>query len=147
MSLYVCNKDAISYIIISNPFEIGKTMKYSKFGTLNAKGITTNKRKRVIIATLENSTPAILNELLEITWLGKWKVECYVPNRDKHKVGVIWPVWDNTDLLKVKDVLSCNYKVHASKRLKNVSRQGWIASSNVKIILRDCTAKWSNFRA
>ena len=79
---------------INNPFEIVNAIEKSKFGKLNVNNITTNKWKGLIIATVENSAPAIISELLAVKKLGEWYVDCYIPNRDRFKTGVTWPIGD-----------------------------------------------------
>ena len=94
-----------SKALINDHFEIVAAVEKSKFGRLNVNNVKTNKRKGLIIATVENSTPAIIAELLAVTSLGKWKVECYLPNKDKFKARVFWPISESTDIEKAKEII------------------------------------------
>ena len=124
--------------LINNPFEIVKTMEDSKFGRLNVNKISTNKRKGLIVATVEKSTPAVLSELLAVKRLGNWDVECYIPAHLKYKVGVIWPIGQDTDLGKVKEIISQKYRVNAVDRLKrNIPGQGWLPSNTIKVVFEE----------
>ena len=74
--------------LLNDPIEIVSAIKQSKFGVLNIIDIKTNKRKGLLVA--EFSKPGyIIEELLNVKHLGKWEVECCIPNRDKYSVGVI----------------------------------------------------------
>ena len=65
-------------------------------------------------------------------------MECYLPNKDKYKIGVIWPVSGNTDLDRVKEMVAQQYKIYSIERLKkNTSENGWVPSSTLKLVFEE----------
>ena len=119
--------------MLNDPIEIVSAIKNSKFGRLNVTEIKTNKRKGLLVAEVRKPK-TVVEELLNVKHIGKWEVQCYLPNCDKFTVGVISPVSMNSDLKQIQDLLSANYNIHAIERLKKKSpEQGWIPSTAVKI--------------
>ena len=106
---------------INNPLEIISVIKNSKFGKLYVDDITTNKRKGILVAKIKNPTDAIILEL-SFKALGNWPVMCYVPNRDRFRIGVISPVSIDTDIKQLKDNISTKYKLEGVERLKQYTQ-------------------------
>ena len=69
--------------LINNPIEVVSAVDNSEFCKLNANDIKTNKLKCLLVAHLKVATVSIVEELLKIQNLGKWKVSRYIPNKDK----------------------------------------------------------------
>ena len=104
--------------LINDPVEIVTAIEVSKFGKLIISDIRTNKRKGLLIANVKNCTQSVIDEHLNVQYLGKWKVTCYRPNRDIFKSGVISPINTDTDLDKIKQIISKKHKITAVERLK-----------------------------
>ena len=106
--------------LINDSVEIVTAIEASKFGKLNISDIRTNKRKGILIANVKNCTQSVIYELLNVQYLGKWKVKCYRPHRDIYKAGVISPINTNTDtdLDKIKQIISKKHKITAVKQLE-----------------------------
>ena len=60
--------------LINDPIEIVSAVDNSKFDKLNVTDIKTNKRKGLLVAHLKDATSSIVEELLKVQNLGKWKV-------------------------------------------------------------------------
>ena len=119
--------------LINNPIEIVTAVEESKFGKLNVKDIKTNKRKGVLVAYVKGATTAIVEELVQVQNLGRWKVHCYVPNKDKFKLGVISPISTSSDIQKIKLILMKSHKIHAIERLNKRVNNEWVPSTSLKI--------------
>ena len=76
----------------------------------------------------------MVDELLKVTHLGKWEVECYIPNRERFKSGVISPISISSDIALIKDIIATKYKVHEVERLNRRTDQGWVPSTALKVI-------------
>ena len=121
--------------LINNPLEIINRIKNSKFGKLNINDITTNKRKGLLVAKIRNPTDAIMLELLQVKALGSWPVHCYVPNRDRFKIGVISPISTDVDIRALRELMATDYKLEAVERLnKHTSDGTWVPSLSVKLV-------------
>jgi hypothetical protein len=122
--------------LLNNPIELAAVLDGSPFGKYKMKDIRTNKRKNIITAEIENPTKEILQELLSVTCLGKWKVNCSQPNSEIHKYGVISPVSINADLEQIKaqmKVRQSNAEIYNVQRLKRKSGSEWTDSVSLKI--------------
>ena len=121
--------------LINNPVEIVAAIEASKFGKLNIKDIKTNKRKGLLVAKIDHSSPAIVSELINVQCLGKWPVKCYIPNSERYKSGVISPISSMADISKIKEVISRDYNIFAVERLKKKMQNGdWVDSNSIKIV-------------
>ena len=65
--------------LLSNPVAVAKALKNSPFGKHKMKDIRTNKRKNFIVSELETYDPQVIKELIEVTKLGEWEVQCFRP--------------------------------------------------------------------
>ena len=119
--------------LINDPIEIVSAVDNSKFGKLNVTDIRTNKRKGLLVAHLKDATSSIVEELLKVQNLGKWKVSCYIPNKDKFKVGVISPINTNSDLEKINTMLSKHHKINSIIRMNKRLNDEWVPSNSLKI--------------
>ena len=111
-------KDAES-MAISKPAVFCEEFERSLFSKTQAKEIRTNKRKGVFVIELEKKPEAhLLQEILKMDKLGSWDVECYIPNREKYKYGVIYPVDIETDLNVLQQRATCeNAEIVKMERL------------------------------
>ena len=124
--------------LINDPVEIVTAIEVSKFGKLNISDIRTNKRKGILIANVKNCTQSVIDELLNVQYLGKWKVKCYRPNRDIYKAGVISPINTDTDLDKIKQIISEKHKITAVERLKKkTGEREWSPSNSIKVVFEE----------
>ena len=120
--------------LINDPITSVKVIQDSKFGKLNVSNIKTNKRKGLLVAEMEQVTPGLIEELLSVKCVGKWKVHCYIPERVRNKYGVISPISIDTDLNKIKEYMTEKYNAKAVERLKKRLQNGeWVASSSIKL--------------
>ena len=89
---------------LTNPLLLNKIIYKSPFATLlNISDIRINIRRTLV--AIENSTMLTDHEttqLLKITNLDKYKINCYLPNSDILQSGVISPISINTDLAEFK---------------------------------------------
>lgn len=122
--------------LINDPLEISELLDSSDFAKADLNDIRINKRKAIISIELKRREPAVIEKLLTITKLGKWNIQCYLPNTDKYISGVIWPIHINADLVKVKEKMVPNVptaKVIKLERLKMREGRDWKASSSIRV--------------
>ena len=120
--------------LINDPIEIVTAIEQSKYGKLKIDDIRTNKRKGLLVAYVKQQTPAIIEELVKVKKIGKWNVQCYLPNRERFKAGVISPVSTTADIEKVKLILSNKYRIQMVERLKKKIDNSWVPSTSLKIV-------------
>ena len=120
-----------------NPIEIAKAIKASLFGSVSekVKEIRTNHTKGVIAVELKEKDSLLMQKLLGIKQLGKWKVSCYMPNSDIYKLGVISPISTDVELEEIKEhmVVGEANQVIKIDRLQKRTPNGWIPSTALKI--------------
>ena len=123
--------------LMNDPIEIVTAIENSKFGKLNVKDIKTNKRKGLIVACVKEQSPAIIQELVNVKRIGKWKVDCYIPRKDRFKVGVISPISTGANVDKIKDILLEGYKIYEVERMNKKVNNEWVPSNSLKITFEE----------
>ena len=141
-----CRKDTVIIIkpdtenvmdLINDPIEIVSAVEQSKFGKLKVDDIRTNKRKGLLVAYVKDVSSEIVEELVKVQSMGKWKVQCYVPNGERFRAGVISPVSTAADLEKVKIILSKKHSIEKVERLRKKINEEWVPSTSLKIIFEE----------
>lgn len=127
--------------LLSNPVAVAKALKNSPFGKHKMKDIRTNKRKNFIVSELETYDPQVIKELIEVTKLGEWEVQCFQPKNDMGKSGVFGPLSLEASLADLKEhiqIKSLNNEgeipeIISLDRLKRKTDEGWVDSACIKI--------------
>jgi hypothetical protein len=122
--------------LINNPVEINRVIKESPFSKYKMINIRTNKKLNIIRTELENPSKTIIEELLNATKLGKWKVDCYLPRSDIYRYGVISPVSNKAEIAEIKtliEVMQGEAQVQNIERLKRRIDGEWTDSVSLKI--------------
>jgi hypothetical protein len=122
--------------LINNPIEVTEQLEKSPFGMVDMKDVRINKKKGIIVTEMKEPNREIMTNLLQVKKLGNWNIDCYVPNRDQYKYGVIWPVSTNTNLESVKTniIVGDNIsKITNLERMKKRINDEWIDSESIKI--------------
>lgn len=128
--------DVNSLNLINNPVLLSKEIQNSTFGTIQVKDIRVNKRKNLIIVELDQPDHEIIQSLLKVTKLGRWTVECYLPNADLYKSGVIAPVSTEADIEEIRGLMNVKggeMGISKIERLKKKTENGWVDSESLKI--------------
>lgn len=122
--------------LINDPIQIVKLLKQSPFDDQEIVDIRVNKRKNILVAELESPNQVLLNKLLKVTELGKWKVKCYQPNSDSVYHGVIYPISETVELDELKELIN-THSEHSTVidvvRLYRKVEGEWRESSSVKL--------------
>ena len=120
-----------------NPIEIAKAMKTSLFGSVSekVKEIRTNNTKGVIAVELKEKDSLLMQKLLGLKQLGKWKVSCYMPNSDIYKLRVISPISTDVELEEIKKYMVVGEANQVIKLdwLQTRTPNSWIPSTSLKI--------------
>lgn len=126
--------------LISDPVEIINCIQNSPFNnTDKIADIRVNKRRNIIVAELKKGDQVLINQLLEVTNLGSWSVECSQPNTDTVHYGVISPIGLNTKLQGITaliDTHSENCTVTDAIRLKKRTGGVWTDSTSLKLAFK-----------
>ena len=110
----------------------------SELSKLKINEIRTNKLKNVFVLECESAeiTRVRLND---ITKIGEWDVHCFIPNKDKVKDGVIFPIdiEENLDeLMKEMKILNSTRdpsKIIKLTRLRKKTQNGFVPSTSVRV--------------
>ena len=87
---------------------------------------------------LKNCSVNDLNKLVDIDKLGRWLVKCYIPNREKYKIGVISPVELDDDIGIIQTAIETQYNVANISRLNRKNHNGeWVPSGTLKIVFEE----------
>jgi len=119
-----------------NPIKFHKALSATEFSKHEIKDIRPNYKLDIIAVELKEPTLQIMEKLLQVRKVGDWDVECYIPNSDKYKMGVISPIGEDTDMdellayIKPRD---SDARVEKVERLKRKTDAGWVDSASVKI--------------
>ena len=123
--------------IFANPILMQKLISESIFSTLRIKDVRTNRMKNLIaVEAREPLTNSQIERLIPITKIGEYNIKCEIPNSDRYKHGVIYPIDENIPLDELKDqiMLDNNIQIFKLERLKKkMANNKWMDSQSVKV--------------
>ena len=90
--LIVKPEEAQAREVINNPLKLNALIANSEFNKHKMKDIRVNKRRKIIVMQLENNSAEVIQKLLKVKKLGEIAITSYIPDKDKYKYGVIYPV-------------------------------------------------------
>lgn len=126
--------------VLTNPILINKLIVTSEFKHLKIKDIRPNNRKNILaIEAINPLTTEETEKLTNITKLGTYEVKCEVPNSDKFKYGVIYPISLDTDLLELQYEINETNEIQivGMERLKKKINNNWTPSQSVKLTIKN----------
>ena len=105
------------------------------FKSVEIKDIQINRRKAICVVELSEPNLQKLKEFCSIEKIGTWDVECYIPNKDKYKYGVISPIDVEVDLESFRGQLVTDENVNIVKieRLRKQEGRDSFPSESVQI--------------
>ena len=126
-------------LLINNPMEINKMLKSSPFKTMREEMTRVNKRKNVIVIELGDPQEINLQTITSITKIGKWPVKCYMPEKEMHNFGVIYPVDPSIETREISETIqiprnNSNTQIIRIERFKKRTDHGWIDSPSLKLV-------------
>ena len=110
--------DESSKKMLTSPETLCEALEADPFSSVSISDVRVNRRTGVLAIEMAASARPLLNNLLQVTQLGKWKVICSLPNRDKYCYGVIGPV----DLDSNLEALSRRVSVQGSVKFLRMER-------------------------
>ena len=122
--------------LLSNPILINKLIMNSDFNILRIKDIRKNIHRNLIAVEAENKLNSEeIQKLTSISKLGSYEVECELPNLDKFKTGVVYPISENIDLDELKQQINIDNDIQIVKleRLRKKINNNWTNTQSVKI--------------
>ena len=90
--LIVKPEEAQAREVINNPLKLNTLIANSEFNKYKMKDIRVNKGRKIIVMQLENNSAEVIQKLLKVKKLGEIAITSYIPDKDKYKYGVIYPV-------------------------------------------------------
>ena len=122
--------------IMSSPGKFSMALATTDFNKVLIKDIRTNFKKGLIIIELADNSRMQKLQLLQVTQIGDWKVNCYIPTSDQFRVGVVSPIDTKEDLSSVQNFHADNEaRIHKIERImKSDSEGNKISTTAVKIM-------------
>ena len=135
--LIVKPEEAQAREVINNPLKLNALIVNSEFNKHKMKDIRVNKRRKIIVMQLENNSAEVIQKLLKVKKLGEIAITSYIPDKDKYKYGVIYPVSTqvNTEQLLESIVHKENSsQVVRLERMKKRNGSEFIESESIKVV-------------
>ena len=122
--------------LINNPIELNRVITNSAFNKFKMKDIRINKRRKIIVMELQERNPEIIKQLLAVRKMGDIDITSYVPDKDRYKYGVIYPVSTKVtmeELLRKIQENEYNAQVMKVERMKKRQGSEFVDSESVKV--------------
>lgn len=123
--------------LISNPLEISRQISNSEFSKHKMKDIRINKRRKIIVMQLEKQNAEVIHKLLKVKKMGDIDITSYIPDKDRYKYGVIYPISTKVNMEQLLENITgndSNSQVVKVERMKKRNGNEFVESESVKII-------------
>lgn len=128
--------DEASHSMLKQPEKLCNAIDNSSFKQHNIKDIRINTRKSIVVVEFHQPDIEKLKELAKTVKLEDWNIICHIPNKDKYKYGVIYPISCETNLETIKENLSVDNDISIVKieRLKKQNGRERVDSESIRIV-------------
>jgi hypothetical protein len=120
---------------LGSDVKVCRALEQSTYGKIGIEDIHKNYSKGILVVTMKKVTKTQLTELLNVSLIGNWNVQCKLPRSETFKYGVIGPFGKYTTNEEIKEcLLERGYQnPEAVRLLKKSQNEGLIKTAMFKI--------------